>query len=292
MSATGTQADRVGGAVDLAHRRLLAAGHLGLEDEVDRVEVLLPPVRGGAGEVQVVDAEQRSDGHGDPGLLVDLAHERCLRRLAVVDPATGQRPATGLHGVRGQPREQDAVVATDQRLGRQPLPLDRQVRPSASRHQRHHGQPAAERRRRAGASGRRPSSRRSRRPAVRGRRRPPSRRTRSARRAAPSAAARGHDRSRRVDPRLVTDLRVADRSPRRPRGPPRRAGARRTRCHRRAGSSARSARGRARAATAAPAVAHDHGVRRDPLASRARTGRHGAESTQRPGRARAASIRH
>src|ERR1700712_3643639 len=66
---------RVRGSLDVVDHWLSPA-HLGGEDEVYAVKVLLAAVRRGAGEVLVVDAEQLTDGGDQTGLLEDLARHR------------------------------------------------------------------------------------------------------------------------------------------------------------------------------------------------------------------------
>ena len=90
---------RVGGAVGVADLRL-AGADLGGEDQRDAVEVLLPAVRRGAGEVLVVDAEQLADRrrrdrsprppHGPPR-RTGTPRGRDRRRAGVHSPGRGPR---------------------------------------------------------------------------------------------------------------------------------------------------------------------------------------------------------
>src|SRR3954447_450824 len=82
----------VGGPVGLEDPWLRVRGDGGCEDQVHGVEVLVTAGGRGPLEVDVEDVEQLPHGALDPTLLTDLAEQRGARRLAVVDPAAGQRP--------------------------------------------------------------------------------------------------------------------------------------------------------------------------------------------------------
>ena len=74
-------------------------------------------------QVGGVDAGGVADHHVEPGLLLDLAQDRVPRVLAVVEPAAGQGPQLVGRDVRGEPGQQDLVVAQDHGVRRDPLPL-------------------------------------------------------------------------------------------------------------------------------------------------------------------------
>ena len=69
---------RVGGAVHLHDPRLRVRRHRGGEDQVDRMEVLVPTRRRRAREVHVVHVDQLADLTLEPALLGDLTHHAIL----------------------------------------------------------------------------------------------------------------------------------------------------------------------------------------------------------------------
>ena len=240
MSATGTHATASVVPSCSASRGSASSGHGGREHQADGVEVLEAPRRRGAAEVVVVHGDQLADRALDAALLADLAHHRGARRLAVVDAAAGQRPGAGVEAALRDPHQQ---------------------------HARRRGGPARRRPAAGGgtAGGRRappaPSARPARCPSS-----TPSSGCQAASTVEPSTSTtrgwRGVDRHpavvhdpqrvrvdpvpvapharqvRGVDPGGLADRRRPARSPRAPRGRPRRAGPRRGRARRRAASRA------------------------------------------------------
>src|SRR5690606_19328913 len=77
-------------------------GHLEVQDHVVRVvaDVLGP-------------AHERADQAGEPGFLLDLAHERLRGGLAALDVATGERPAAGRRTARALDHQECAVADRD-----------------------------------------------------------------------------------------------------------------------------------------------------------------------------------
>ena len=216
------------------------------------MEVLLTTVRGGAGEVLVVHAEQLADRRRRdrsprppraPRRRPATRRGRRRHRAASTCPGRGPRAELRVSST--------ASSRTDQGVRREPLPVDRPVAGQRLAHHRHGRDRPRLARRATGASGRRPWTRRPRRPAAPGRRRPPRRRTRSARSACSVGSPSRRSTTRCAEPIQSgpAELAVAGRSPRGPRARPRRRGARRTRCRRRAASTARPRRSRARAGT-------------------------------------------
>jgi hypothetical protein len=87
--------DRIRGAADLEHLGLGVGGDRGGEDQGNAVVVLVPSGRCGAGEVDVVDAEQLTHLGVDAALLVDLATQGGDRLLAVSMPPPGSVQVPG-----------------------------------------------------------------------------------------------------------------------------------------------------------------------------------------------------
>lgn len=86
------------------------------EDQMDPVIVLDSAARGGADEMCVVDAEHRTDGRAQSGLLVHLPQHGVLGVLTVVDAPAGQRPMPRMVAVAGDPGQQDSIITNDSRV--------------------------------------------------------------------------------------------------------------------------------------------------------------------------------
>ena len=76
--------------------------------------------------VHVVDVDEALLQHGQPGLLVHLAHDGVVRRLAVVDATARQRPPARRVAGRGDAGEEQAwraglVVGDDDAVRAEPL---------------------------------------------------------------------------------------------------------------------------------------------------------------------------
>jgi hypothetical protein len=105
----------VGGAVLFLHRRrLIWIEQVGVEDQMDAVEVLDLPRRSPAGEVGTVNPEQRPDLHPQASLLDQLASQRAARLFTVINTAAGQRPRANVMPTGGDPGEQHFVSTSYQ----------------------------------------------------------------------------------------------------------------------------------------------------------------------------------
>ena len=83
-----------------------SGGDPAVVDDADRVGVHQPPVARGARQVGAVDAGGLAHRRVEPGLLVDLAHDRGPRVLAVVHPAAREGPQLGARDLRREPAQQ------------------------------------------------------------------------------------------------------------------------------------------------------------------------------------------
>ena len=205
------------------------------------MEVLLAPVGRGPGEVLVVHPEQGADLGSRPVSSRSSRDHRVDGRLPVVHAASGQRPGAGSRSTRRVPRQQHLVLAHDQGVRRDPLPVRGQVVGERVRAPSAPWRAAARARPRAAPTGRRPWSRPPRRRGAPARQRAPRRRTRAAPSAGPSArcGARGRPPGAPSRSRSGRRRRSPARSPRGPRGRRHPRGARRTRCRHRAASTTR-----------------------------------------------------